>query len=70
VQTTSNVFLSGRKAVDDKFKPGVQSIQLIFTDHDGGSPVKMPWWYTWQPVLRPILEEVLLHTTPAFTARA
>ena len=58
MQTTSNVFLSGRKQVDDRFKPGVQSIQLIFTDHDGGSPVKMPWWYTWQPVLRPVLEEV------------
>ena len=57
-QRQYNAYLSGRQNTIDKLKPGVQTIHFIFSSPGGELVFRLPWWYSWQPVLRPLLEEV------------
>lgn len=57
-QRRYNAHLSGRQNTIDRLKPGVQTIHFIFSSPGGELVFRLPWWYSWQPVLRPLLEEV------------
>ena len=48
----TNVALSGRKDNVRKFKPGVDSIHLIFSDRKGTGIYHFPWLDDWLPYLR------------------
>ena len=41
-----------------RFKPGVDSIVLLFSDQDGRSVYQFPYYQLFEPVLLPLLEEV------------
>jgi hypothetical protein len=43
----------------DKFKPGVDSAILIFSDHAGKLVFKFPWFEKYEPLLAPILDDLL-----------
>ena len=49
----TNAILSGRKDNMRKFKPGVDSIHLIFSDRKGTGIYHFPWLDDWLPYLRP-----------------
>ncbi|KAK3260807.1 hypothetical protein CYMTET_30256, partial [Cymbomonas tetramitiformis] len=54
----SNAFLGGRADNQNKFKPGVQTIHFIFSDHQGGHVMRFPWWYEWKPLVLPVLQQI------------
>jgi hypothetical protein len=54
-----NASLGGRKSNMDKFKPGVDSTILIFSDHAGKLVFKFPWFEKYEPLLAPILDDLL-----------
>lgn len=54
----SNAFLGGRADNQNKFKPGVQTIHFIFSDHQGDHVMRFPWWYEWKPLLLPVLQQI------------
>ena len=54
-----NASLGGRESNMDKFKPGVDSAILIFSDHAGKLVFKFPWFEKYEPLLAPILDDLL-----------
>jgi len=66
-QRVHNAYLDGRQKIDVRFKPGVQYMHFIFSDHSGSKNViKYPAWYEWQPLLRPVLEMVFAKHDDSF----
>ena len=54
-----NASLGGRKSNMDQFKPGVDSAILIFSDFSGKLVFKFPWFEKYEPLLAPILDDLL-----------
>lgn len=57
---TTNAFLTGRQGALEKFKPGVQTVHLIFSDQSGEDFYEFPWWRDrFGAAVQPIVETVL-----------
>ena len=54
-----NAKLGGRQSNMNRFKPGVDSVILIFSDFSGMFVYKFPYFYKYQEMLMPVLLSVL-----------
>lgn len=54
-----NAVLVGREDNMAKFKPGVQTVHLIFSDQAAKQCYHFPYWAQWRPLVMPILDTVL-----------
>ncbi len=57
-QARSNVVMTGRTANMARFKPGVDALVLLFSDQDGRSVYKFPYYDCFARRLEPLLEQV------------
>ena len=57
-QRRTNALIDNRKQNMDRFKPGVQSLVLIFSDNFGEDVFWFPYFELLQKELKPILQEV------------
>lgn len=55
----SNAYMDGRQHNMHKFKPGVQTIHMIFSDQTATKVYRFPWWDRFEPVVQPIIDKVL-----------
>jgi len=58
-QAGKNAKLGGRKGNMDQFKPGVDSVHLMFSDYDGGLVFKFPFFTKYESQLMPVLNAVM-----------
>lgn len=56
---SDNAKLGGRKGNMDQFKPGVDSVHLIFSDYTGELVFKFPYFDKYESVLMPVLNGVM-----------
>lgn len=57
-QALHNVAMNGRKNNQDRFKPGVEGIVLIFSDGEGNVVYEFPFYEVLRQELEPLLLEV------------
>ena len=57
-QHRSNAYFEGRETNMDKFKPGVETVILIFSDQKATKVFRFPWYERLKPLLEPIVEKV------------
>jgi hypothetical protein len=55
----SNAVLAGREDNMARYKPGVQTVHLVFSDQSASQCFHFPWWDEWKPVVMPLLDEIL-----------
>lgn len=58
-QAVHNAVMAGRHDVMERFKPGVESIVLIFSDRDANEVYEFPFYSRMAHALEPLLVEVL-----------
>ena len=58
-QRRRNAFFEGRTGNLQKFKHGVDTIVLMFSDQDASRVFRFPWYDRFRPHVEPILEQVL-----------
>ncbi|BDA45004.1 hypothetical protein COCOBI_06-4830 [Coccomyxa sp. Obi] len=58
-QRRSNAFLKGRAQNMQRYKPGTQEVLLMFSDKEGGSVYRFPYYDRFKNVMEPLLEQVL-----------
>ncbi len=54
-----NAVLTGREDNMARFKPGVQTAHLVFSDQTAKTCFHFPWWDEWKPTVMPIISEIL-----------
>ncbi len=57
-QRRSNAFLKGRAQNTQRYKPGTQEVLLMFSDKEGGSVYRFPYYGRFKNVIEPLLEQV------------
>ena len=54
-----NVRLMGRDSNQNRFKPGTQTVHLIFSDHESADFYRYPYWHRYSPELKPAMGSIL-----------
>jgi len=54
-----NAVLTGREDNMARFKPGVQTAHLVFSDQTASTCFHFPWWDHWRPVVMPVISQIL-----------
>ena len=58
VQHKTNAYFEGREDNMSKFKPGVETVLLIFSDQKATEVFRFPWYERLRPLVEPIVEQV------------
>jgi hypothetical protein len=58
VQHQSNAYFEGREDNMDKFKPGVETVILMFSDQKATKVFRFPWYEKLRPLVEPIVQKV------------
>lgn len=55
----SNAVLLGREENMARYKPGVQTVHLVFSDNAATQCYHFPWWADWKPHVMPIISQIM-----------
>ena len=58
LQQRTNAHFKGRQDNMSKFKPGVETVILVFSDQKGEVMFRFPWYEKLKPLVEPIIEKV------------
>ena len=58
LQHRTNAHFEGRQDNMSKFKPGVETVILVFSDQKGEVLFRFPWYEKLKPLVEPIVEKV------------
>ena len=64
LQQRTNAYFVGREDNMSRFKPGVETVILVFSDQKGEATFRFPWYEKLKPLVEPIVEQVTFCACP------